>query len=204
MIHSLSLLKYYQGFLAAQSKMSLWWTTQCFWSSFYKYIYVDILMKTKHVSGDWWCFIRNMFCFHQKILKKEFQKHRVIKAIYHFWNSSEACVSVFHSFLSLFSVSLQHNRRQHLHANHIATIINVTMATRNAMTSSKYRLYQGMLNTWALRCWAPPCLITYSSQSPVSSKGVRRRSFNRLETWSTFVLNLGKGRQTITFHSDVP
>ena len=143
------------------------------------------------------------FVFIKKYKKKNF-KSIVSSKRYTTWNSSQACVSVFHSFLGLFSVSLQHNRRQHLHANHIATIINVTMATRNAMTSSKYRLYQGMLNTWALRCWAPPCLITYSSQSPVSSKGVRRRSFNRLETWSTFVLNLRKGRQTITFYSDVP
>ena len=203
MIHSLSLVKYYQGFVAAQSKMSLWWTTQCFWSSFYKYIY-EYFNENKTCFGWLMMFHSKHVLFSSKNIKKRFQKHRVIKAIYHFWNSSQACVSVFHSFLGLFSVRLQHNRRQHLHANHIATIINVTMATRNAMTSSKYRLYQGMLNTWALRCWAPPCLITYSSQSAVSSKGVRRRSFNRLETCSTFVLNLKKGRQTITFYSDVP
>ena len=93
MIHSLSLLKYYQGFVAAQSKMSLWWTTQCFWSSFYKYIY-EYFNENKTCFGWLMMFHSKHVLFSSKNIKKRFQKHRVIKAIYHFWNSSQACFRI--------------------------------------------------------------------------------------------------------------
>ena len=47
-----------------------------------------------------------------------------------------------------------------------------------------------MLNTWALRCRAPPCLSTYSIQSAVSWRGVRRRSCNKPEMCIALDLNL--------------
>ena len=47
-----------------------------------------------------------------------------------------------------------------------------------------------MLNTWALRCRAPPCLSTYSIQSQVVSNGVRGLSCISRDIRVASLLNL--------------
>ena len=61
-----------------------------------------------------------------------------------------------------------------------------------------------MLNTWGLRCRAPPCLITYSIQSQVAWSGVRWRSFSRPERSAWLLLWIWKRTWNLSLYPNLP